>query len=320
MFILQNTTAVLIALLALLAYNEVRNRLAKGRSRRKYLETPGSPTISVTNDVKPAISDHGMPEVLVATKDEPVNQDMETHKRLYYKLHNLEHHPEILPECREVLLSLLSSTLIDASKDPESGILSVKKFSRDSLDRFLKAKDVDVTNRWEEYVVRRKAGGSREMFSDKAEARWWLKQAAPVKYVDGAWLGHINKVSTPFEFCNITKNAWQVMSEELGDGDLAKNHVHVYRELMIDIEAGLPPADSKDFVHPRHGLNESRCWKAAVAQLLISLFPHEFLPEALGFNMAYKSLPLHLLKTVKELREVRLRPRRDGHGCCHKLH
>jgi hypothetical protein len=306
MFILQTTTAVLIAFLAVLAYNEVRNRLAKGRSRRKDLETPGSPTIPATSDVKPPVSDHGVPALSADAKNEPVDQDMGLHKQLYHKLHNLEHHQEILPECRELLLSLLSSTLTDATKDPENGILSVEKFSRDSLDHFLKEKDVDCTNRWEEYVARRKAGGSREIFSDKSEAKWWLKQAAPVKYVDGAWLGHINKISTPFEYRNITKNAWQVMSEELGDGDLAKNHVHVYRDLMNDIEAGLPPADSEDFIHPRHELNEARCWKAAIAQLLISLFPHDFLPESLGFNMAYESLPLHLLKTVKELRELRL--------------
>ncbi|PVI05655.1 hypothetical protein DM02DRAFT_583708 [Periconia macrospinosa] len=164
------------------------------------------------------------------------------------------------------------------------------------------------TDNYEAYIVCRRAGGNREVFSTEQEAKWWLKQAAPVKYVDGAWLGHINKTSTPFKHGHVTKNAWQVMSEELGDGDLEKNHVYVYRELMKEIDAGLPEADSKDFIHPRHGLNEARCWKAAMAQLLISLFPHEFLPDALGFNMAYESLPLHLLKTVRELRELRLNP------------
>jgi hypothetical protein len=308
MYILQTTTAVLIAFLAVIAYSEVRNRLAKGRLRRKDLETPGSPTIPATNDVKPPINNGGVEKPSVSEVNEPVNEELEKHKQLYYKLHNLEHHVAILPECRELLLSLLSSTLADALEEGDSGILSVENFSRDGLNDFLKAKDVDVTNRWEDYLARRKAGGFREMFSDKDEAKWWLKQAAPVKYVDGAWLGHINKVNTPFKHRQITKNAWQVMSEELGDGDLAKNHVHVYRELMDDIEAELPAADSEDFIHPRHCLTEARCWKAAMAQLTISLFPHEFLPEALGFNMAYESLPLHLLKTVKELRELRLNP------------
>lgn len=309
MFILQTTTAVLIAFLAVLAYNEVRNRLARGRSERKDLEVPPSPPSQpLRSDFKLPASAFVVNPVPEPFDSQVFNTETETYKQLYYKLHNLEQYPEILPECRHLLLSLLSSTLAEALQDPCSGILSVRTFSRHDLDAFLKAKDADVTNRWEQYLQRRKDGGSREMFGDREEAKWWLKQAAPVKYVDGAWLGHINKISTPFKYRHITKNAWQVMSEELGDGDLDKNHVHVYRKLMDDIGAGLPAADLKDFIHPRHEVNEVRCWKAAIAQLTISLFPHDFLPEALGFNMAYESLPLHLLQTVKELRELRLNP------------
>ncbi|KAA8625316.1 hypothetical protein PtrSN002B_007654 [Pyrenophora tritici-repentis] len=308
MYTLQTTTAILIAFLAIVAYSEVWSRLAKGWSRRKDLETPNSPRIPIISPLNPPIEEKSLESLPVSRKIERMDQDLEKYKQLYHKLHNLEDYPDILPESRELLLSLLSSTITDALNANEQGILSVERFSRDGLSDFLKAKDVDVTNRWQEYLSRRKAGGSREIVSDKDEAKWWLKQAACVKYVDGAWLGHINKISTPFKYRHITKNAWQVMSEELGDGDLAKNHVHVYRELMKDIEAGLPAANLEDFVHPRQELTETRCWKAALAQLTISLFPHDFLPESLGFNMAYESLPLHLLKTVKELREVRLNP------------
>lgn len=308
MYILQTTTAVLIAFLAILAYNEVWNRLARTWPRRKDLETPHSPTRPITSDIKPFIPDPSLNKSLDSVEPDVIDEDLARFKQLYYKLHNLEYHPEIIPECRGLLLELLSSTIADAIKEPDNTILSVERFSPDTLKDFLAAKDADVTNRWEEYLARRRGGEPREMFGDKEEAKWWLKQAAPVKYVDGAWLGHINKMSTPFKYRQITKNAWQVMSEELGDGDIAKNHVHVYRELMEDIDARLPEADSQDFIHPRHRLNEVRCWKAAMAQLTISLFPHDFLPEVLGFNLAYESLPLHLLKTVKELRELRLNP------------
>lgn len=319
MYIIQTTSAILIAFLALLAWSEVRNRLAKGRSRNKDPEAPDSPRklsfkgwrfknaekktqIAATSEEIPISDLH--PEAVTETE----SPELTSYKQLYYKLHNLEKHPEILSECRELLLSFFSLTISEALEDAGSTILSVDSFARDRLNDFLKAKDEDVTNRWEEYLTRRRAGGSREIFGNKEEAKWWLKQAAPVKYVDGAWLGHINKITTPFKYRKTTKNAWQVMSEELGDGDLAKNHVYVYRELMEDIGAGLPAADSEDFMSPQHKLDQVRCWKAAIAQLLISLFPHDFLPESLGFNMAYESLPLHLLKTVKELREVRLNP------------
>jgi hypothetical protein len=319
MYIIQTTTAILIAFLALLAWSEVRNRLAKGRTRSKDPEAPDSPRrLSFKGwRFKPAEkrpqtgATQEKPHINKPSPESPAvteSAELKAYKQLYYKLHNLEQHPEVLPECRELLVSFLSSTIGEALEDTGSTILSVDTYSRDRLNQFLKTKDEDCTNRWEEYLARRKAGGSREIFGDKEEAEWWLKQAAPVKYVDGAWLGHINKITTPFKYRNITKNAWQVMSEELGDGDLAKNHVYVYRQLMDDINAGLPAADSEDFIAPHHKLDQTRCWKAAMAQLLISLFPHDFLPESLGFNMAYESLPLHLLKTVKELREVRLNP------------
>ncbi|KAF1922854.1 uncharacterized protein M421DRAFT_10206 [Didymella exigua CBS 183.55] len=319
MYIIQTTTAIFIAFLALVAWSEVRNRLAKGRSRSKDPEAPDSlrrlsfkgwrlrnaeksPQVVATQEKQPVIE----PSRSLAALEE--SAELKTYKQLYYKLHNLEQHPEILPECLELFVSLLASTIIEARESTGSTILVVDTFSRRRLDQFLKAKDEDCTSRWEAYLSRRKAGGSREIFGDKKEAKWWLKQAAPVKYVDGAWLGHINKITTPFKYRKITKNAWQVMSEELGDGDLAKNHVYVYRQLMDDIDAKLPAADSEDFIDPRHQLDQTRCWKAAMAQLLISLFPHDFMPESLGFNMAYESLPLHLLKTVKELREVYLNP------------
>lgn len=319
MFVIQTTTAVLIAFLALLAWNEVRNRLVKVRLRNKDPEAPDSPrrlsfrswkfkhaekTLEnvATSERRPVDEPH----VYTPTTTESI--ELKSYKQLYHKLHNLEANRDILPGCRVLLLSFLSSTISEALQDSGNTILSINKFSRDSLINFLKAKDEDVTSRWEEYLARRSEGGLREIFGDKEEAKWWLKQAAPVKYVDGAWLGHINKITTPFKYRKITKNAWQVMSEELGDGDLAKNHVCVYRQLMGDIDANLPSADSEDFNSPRHNLDQTRCWKAALAQLLISLFPHDFLPELLGFNMAYESLPLHLLKTVKELREVRLNP------------
>ena len=307
MFVLQTTIAVLIAFLAVIAYDKVRSRWARGLPRRKDVEIPPSPTLPGFNDPKNVSVNGEIPTAPLAAEDPIASKEMQAHKQLYYKLHNLEHYPEILPECRKLLLDLLSSTILSAQSEAHGeSILQVHDFSHDKLKDFLKNKDDDVQNQYEEYVARRKNGGAREIFGDKDEAKRWLKQAAPVKYVDGAWLGHINKISTPFKLRNTTKNAWQVMSEELGDGDLAKNHVHVYRELMDDIDARLPPADSEDFIHPRHELNEAHCWKAAMAQLLISLFAHEFLPEALGFNMAYESLPLHLLKTIKELREVRL--------------
>ena len=233
-------------------------------------------------------------------------QEMQFHKELYFKLQNLDQYPEILPQARDLLISMFSETLAEAVKRPKSGILSVEKYTREGLTRFIQSKDDQMIQRWEDYLTRRKTGAPKELFKDREEAKWWLKQVAPAKYVDGAWLGHINKITTPFALRRATKIAWQVLSEELGDGDVRKNHVYVFAELMKEIGSALPRGDMEDFIHPRHGLNEAAVWKAAVAQLLISLFPHEFLPEILGFNLHFEGLTLETLKAAKELEELKI--------------
>ncbi|KAK2611944.1 hypothetical protein QQS21_002050 [Conoideocrella luteorostrata] len=303
MFVLQIIAAVVTAFLAATAYQNMLRllSLAKNNERRQVESLAGLELQSTMNSSTAKVKYEAEEEE--AWKYE---QEMNENKNLYYKLHNLEQYPDVLPQCWSYLTSLLSKALTDALSCPSGTILEIQKYSPEALKRFLLTKNTATTQKWEAYLARRKLGGPREMFSDLAEAKWWLKQAAPLKFVDGAWLGHTNKAATPFRYRNITKNTWQVLSEELGDGDLNKNHVKVYQNLMKDIDARLPEAYSRDFIHPRHQLNEGQVWKAAISQLLISLFPQHLLPEILGFNMAYESLPLHLLQTVKELEELKL--------------
>ncbi|KAF3141703.1 hypothetical protein TWF703_001725 [Orbilia oligospora] len=267
-------------------------RLAQGKAKIPLLEVVGShrrvnkvSSLQIEHDIK-------------------AQSSMRLQKELYYKLQHLETHYSILPQARDVLISLFSETLEKACKAPNTGILSIEQYSRDALLEFQQKEDNKVMDMWEQYLARRRAKGPREMFSTREEAKWWLLQSSPVKYVDGAWLGHINKITTPFGLRRVVKNAWQVLSEELGDGDLEKNHVYLYRQLMEAVEPGFPAGDDVDFIDPRHGLNEYGVWKAAIAQLLISLFPHQFLPEIIGFNMHYEAMALETLKVSKELKEL----------------
>lgn len=109
-----------------------------------------------------------------------------------------------------------------------------------------------------------------------------------------------------FPSATLPKNAWQVLSEELGDGDLDKNHVHVFVRLLDTIGAHLPRGDSVGFTHESLGLDDIQQWKAGLTQLLISLFPHDFLPEMLGFNMHFELIAVQTLKASKELAELKM--------------
>lgn len=209
------------------------------------------------------------------------------------------------------LLSLFDATIDGARISTARNILNVVPvFSQTKLTEFLDDEFADVTKRYNAYLERRKNGGPRELFPDFDYARYWLRTAAPVKYVDGAWLGGIHRVTTDPIHRSYTKTAWQILSEELGDGDLRKNHVAVYRKLLKSLDVDdIGAGDSKEFISSSHNMNnDARVWTAAIAQLSISLFPDAFLPEILGFNMSYESLPLHLLITIHELRELNIDP------------
>lgn len=232
-------------------------------------------------------------------------QELQLYKTLYFQLQNLEKYPQVLTQARDLLISLFAEKL-SVAESTGNGILSLPKFDAATLAKFLQAEDDKITVRWESYLKRRESGMPRELFRDLDHAKWWLKQISPVKYVDGAWLGHIHRVTTPFALRPITKKAWQIMSEELGDGDFTKNHVYLWRELMEEIGANLSAPDTEDFIHPRHGLDKIHVWKAGVAQLLISIFPHEFLPEILGFNMHFEMLTWDTMRAIKELKELKL--------------
>ena len=238
--------------------------------------------------------------------NEAIDDELNLYKSLFHQLHNLELHARSLPQARDVLVSFLSDAVDCADQITKSNILDISTFDAEALASFIRARDDAIGRRWEEYVQRRHSGAQRELFTDREAAIEWLRQRAPVKYVDGAWLGHIHKISTPFHLRSVTKNAWQILSEELGDGDLEKNHAHVYRQLMNDIGANLPDADSIEFINKDLGLNSKPIWKAALAQIIISLFPHDFLPEILGFNLHFELLTWNTMRAIKELRELGL--------------
>ena len=256
------------------------------------------------------VKDHAPSEPVRKSKVDPRSVErVKLFKDVYYKLQNLEDFPEILPAAKRLLLSLLEQGLLLEQYRPRArSILELKEYDPVALDNFLETERHDVLDEFESYVRRREAGSGPVLFKTLEEASQRLKRNAPLNYIDGAWLCHIHKVTTPFALRGVTRVAWQTFSEELGDGDLQKNHVLLYRDLLRSVGVVLPDGDSADFIHPRHGMDDEQSWKSAVGQLLISLFPNAFLPEILGFNLHFESLATADLKAAKELPEFGISP------------
>ncbi|WWC69838.1 uncharacterized protein I206_103781 [Kwoniella pini CBS 10737] len=257
-------------------------------------------------------------------------------KELYHKLQNYEDHLDVIEEARCRLIELFDQTLSESLVSPSDTILNIPSYDPTSLRDFLHNSHRIAANKYEAYVDRRKSGGPREMFPTREYALEWVRLAGVVKYVDGGWIGGIligtgKSTSNPRGLCTIqetrqqydnaalerevSKMAWQVISEEFGDGDLEKNHIYLYEKLLNDTKLGAiqsngktAPGDIRGFDGLEEDQGVPRCWEAAVAQQCIGLLAstREFFPEALGFNLAYESLPYHLLVTARELIELKI--------------
>lgn len=150
----------------------------------------------------------------------------------------------------------------------------------------------NVHAQYQAYLVNRKAGAPRQYFKNRAHALYFIRNVAPTKIVDGAWLYGLCAYSDNSRLSDLVTT----YVEELGDGIPEKNHVKLYRALLA--KYGLDPVDDLEDSLYRQGLVQTALgWNA-----------QEFLPEIVGFNLAYEQLPLHLLISAYELNELGIDP------------
>ena len=243
-------------------------------------------------------------------KNSTTSKPIQWYRDMFFQLQQLEDHQAVLEPAREELLAMFSRGLSASLEQPRGSILPIEHYDAKTVQAFLDDESDKVSIEWVNYLERRKQGQGPELFATAEAAKVWLIQQAPIKVVDGAWLAHIHKITSPFALRGVTKAAWQILSEELGDGDLSKHHVYLYRQLLEDVGCPLPEGHSADFIKPDlwDGVNNHGAWIAAVGQLLISLFPNEFLPEILGFNLHYELITLNTMRAAHELKALGINP------------
>ena len=159
---------------------------------------------------------------------------------------------------------------------------------------------------WEKYNLRRQAGDNRKLFVGRKDSSNSIRRLAPLKLVDGAWLAYIGKISTPIAPRSVTRNAWQILSKKLRDGDLRKNHVHIYIELVHETSGVCLEPHSPLFIDQY--MSDIHVWKAVIAQQLHAILPDKFLLEILGFNLHFESVAFETLITARELEELGYSP------------
>ena len=149
-----------------------------------------------------------------------------------------------------------------------------------------------VGRQYHDYLQARQAGGARRYFGSKSHALNFLRRVAPTKMVDGAWLYGVTSHWQDPRFTALIKT----YLEELGEGLPSKNHVVLYRKLLAS--QGIEHFDDLSDEHYVQG----------AIQLALAYNADRFLPEIIGFNLGYEQLPLHLLISAFELKELNIDP------------
>ena len=139
------------------------------------------------------------------------------------------------------------------------------------------------------YLYRRNKGGEREYFKTISHILEFLKKISPTKNVDGAWLYSMINYWNDEKFTDLII----IYLEELGLGNPKHNHVKIFNDLLEGLTVNeLNIKLSDEYYHQ------------GCIQLALSYCDIDYIPEILGFNLGYEQLPLHLLITNYEMKEL----------------
>ncbi|MDN5514376.1 MAG: iron-containing redox enzyme family protein [Pseudomonas sp.] len=145
-----------------------------------------------------------------------------------------------------------------------------------------------VTQDYADYLNGRHAGEGRRYFPRKADALHFLRAVAPTKLVDGAWLYGVLPHWRDYRVYPLVRT----YLDELGDGVASQNHALLYRRLLAS-------EGCEDILELDDGL-----YRQGAIQLALGLLAEEFLPEVIGYNLGHEQLPLDMLISAYELKEL----------------
>ena len=206
-----------------------------------------------------------------------------TARQLYHAVLMDPHSEAALQGSRQLLNRLLDD--VDFEGDLPSHPQHLLAWTQQSATK--------VADQYRAYLAARKGGQPRAYFSTRGHALYFLRRVAFTKLVDGAWLyGTVRHWQH--------SRYWPLIHtylEELGCGEPAQNHVRLYKQLLLSEGCD---GDLDDL--------DDACYLQGAVQLALGCQSDRFWPEVIGYNLGYEQLPLHLLITAYELKELGIDP------------
>ncbi|XYI03786.1 LodA/GoxA family CTQ-dependent oxidase [Sorangium sp. So ce1128] len=232
-------------------------------------------------------------EVFVETERAPfVGRNVaENHREWFNILLNIEQNRAFLPKARELALDFLAQAeALQRAPDCEP-LHRPFRYSKEALGARLEAiYDTHVNNGADYDPTTDELIQSYEDMLDR------LYQLAPFNQLDGAWLRNVTRAGPIDEVHALLFSIW---SDEVGNGDPAKNHCNIYTSLLQSVGFYLPPVESEAYARDPKMLDSA--YTVGVFQLAISQFSEDFLPEILGMTLQLEWEAPSLVMTRKQL-------------------
>ncbi|HTU45743.1 MAG TPA: LodA/GoxA family CTQ-dependent oxidase [Bryobacteraceae bacterium] len=105
-------------------------------------------------------------------------------------------------------------------------------------------------------------------------------QFAPFNGTDGSWLRNVGKTGPIDE---VRALIYSILMDELGDGDVSKNHCNIYLDLCHSVGFYPFPFNSREFAYDPRFLDSA--FTVPAFELAISQFTDDYYPEILGMTL-----------------------------------
>ncbi|HET7499716.1 MAG TPA: LodA/GoxA family CTQ-dependent oxidase, partial [Kofleriaceae bacterium] len=196
-------------------------------------------------------------------------------RELFYRLMNIDDHPECLPKARE-LVDYWLAWADRFSHDPATPH-SFKYFPysesafKARLDEIYEDLVDDASNAdpTKNAVIK-----TREAMIERT------RQLAPFNLTDGAWLRNIG-MTGPID--EVRSLLYSVAMDEMGGGEVSHNHCNIYLDLCHSMGLYFPPLSSREFAADPKFLDSA--FTVPTFELAISQFTNSYYPEIMGMTL-----------------------------------
>ncbi|MFI9269511.1 iron-containing redox enzyme family protein [Kitasatospora sp. NPDC052896] len=214
-------------------------------------------------------------------------------RELFHRLVNIETYPNTLPLARKLALAGLDRAELLFAHGTGGRYTDASYFDYSAPALYERVDRIY----WDKLVEPYRP---LEEIPDREEVIFHQKTFALGSLIDGTWahrignLGRYHRQSDAMLF--------SIYADEMGRGDLAKNHITLIRQVLASMDVLLPHIRSADFLD--QGELPDELYGFSIHQLCLSLFPDSLYNEILGYNLGIEMFGLGEMR-LHEIQKLR---------------